>query len=215
MIIQNDILKNGLYTVSEAATYARLHYSTLHRWMEINEFKIMNGEKFITFLDFVQALAIREIRRQHNISLQKIREALNRAKDEYEITHPFAMNHATFLLGKDIHIKLKDESDLTQLTGKQSGQMVMRPIIEVYLHDLTFGESGLAIEYKPYNGILMNPLINFGEPILENAKLPAFDLWEAVQTEGSFEGAAEAYGISKEEVIIASKYIETLNLQAA
>ncbi|MCB9211592.1 MAG: MerR family transcriptional regulator [Ignavibacteriales bacterium] len=208
-------MTHGLYTVSEAATYSRLHYSTLHRWMEINEFKILNGEKFITFLDFIQALAIRDIRRQHNISLQKIREALNRAKEAYDITHPFAMNHTTFLLEKDIHIKLKNDSDLTQLTGKQPGQMTMKSIIEVYLQDLTFGASGLAIEYKPYTGITMNPLFNFGEPILEKTKLPAFVLWEAVQSEGSFENAANAYGISVDEVIIASKYIETLNLQAA
>ena len=114
----------------------------------MNDFHFLSGEKFITFVDFVQALAIRDIRRQHNVSLQKIREALNRAKEEYHITHPFAMNHRTFLLEKDIHITLHNDDDLTQLTCKKPGQMTMRPIIEVYLQDLTFSEDGLAVNYK-------------------------------------------------------------------
>jgi uncharacterized protein (DUF433 family) len=120
------------------------------------------------------------------------------------------------LLDKDIQIIVDDDDkDLTKLTGKNKGQMTMRPIIEVYLQDLTFNKEGLAKEYQPYEGIIMNPTINFGEPILKEAKVPAFVLWEAVQTEGSYESAALAYGVSKEEVLKASKYIETLNLQAA
>lgn len=216
MISTDDILlKSGLYTVSEAATYARLHYSTLHRWMEVNDFQILEGEKFVTFIDFIQALAIRDIRRRHNISLQKIREAIKRAQNNYGIEYPFARMHKSFLLDKDIYVDIDGENDLTKLSGKNDGQMAIRPIVEIYLRDLTFGSSGLAIEYKPLTGIIMNPQISFGEPVLEKTKIPALDLWEAVQTEGSFEAAAYAYGVELNEVETAIKYIETLNLQAA
>jgi uncharacterized protein (DUF433 family)/DNA-binding transcriptional MerR regulator len=210
-----NILKSGLYTLREAANYSRLHYKTLYRWAEISGIKILDDNKIMSFLDFIQALAIRDIRRQHNIPLQKIREALEIAKKKYNVDYPFAKEHTTYLFGKDIYISLEKEENPIQLSGKGEGQLAMRKIIELYMKDLCFGSTGFAIEYKPIQGIIMNPKFRFGEPLVERVKIPAIVLWEAFQSEGSLEAASEAYGVTIEDVYTASKYIETLDLKAA
>ena len=71
----------GLYTLPEAALYSRLHPAVLGRWLFGNKSggrvlspQIADDEqRAVTFLDFVQALAVRSIRQQHRLSLDKIR----------------------------------------------------------------------------------------------------------------------------------------------
>ena len=48
------------------------------------------GEKIVTFLDFVQALAIRRLRNEWHLPLQKIREGYYRAKKDFKLKYPFA-----------------------------------------------------------------------------------------------------------------------------
>lgn len=210
-----NILKSGLYSIQEASTYARLHYNTLSRWMEMNGVKVINDEKFISFLDLVQALAIRNIRRQHSIPLHKIRESVDNAKKKYGIEYPFARKHTTYLYGKDIYISLEENDDPTIISGRNTGQIAIRKIIELYLKDLSFNPDGWAITYEPMNGIILDPKFRFGEPIVKSVKIPAIALWEAVESEGSLEAAALTYGVSLEDVLLASKYIDSLDLKAA
>ena len=96
----------GLYTLGEAAKYARMQPVTLTRWFKGDDYCArvlpLEDAKIITFLDFVQALAIRNLRVIYKVKLQDIRDAVNRATDEFGITHPFAYKHTTFLFEKKI-----------------------------------------------------------------------------------------------------------------
>ena len=56
----------------------------------------------------------------------------------------------------------------------------------------------------------MNPEVRFGEPIVPSCGYRAHTLWEAANTEGSFESAAAAYGITVDEVEIGYKYYNDL-----
>jgi uncharacterized protein (DUF433 family) len=97
----------GLYTPAEAALYARVHNSLMNRWLFGDargnsvikpQIGVIDDEKIITFLDFVQTLAIRAIRQTRKVPLQKIREAIDQAKRLYRIDYPFAIKHTTYLL---------------------------------------------------------------------------------------------------------------------
>lgn len=99
----------GLYTVREAALYARLHPTVLNRWLFGNK-RVLHpqigsaGEKVVTFLDFVQALAVRAIRTQHKIALDKVRLAIEVAEKEFQVSFPLARRHTIYLLDRDIQI---------------------------------------------------------------------------------------------------------------
>src|SRR5208337_5526414 len=95
----------GLYTLGEVAKYARIHPITVSRWFKGDNYckKVFSLEdsKVITFLDFVQVLAVRNLRVHYRVKLQKIREAVDRASQEFGIDFPFARKHTTFLFDKD------------------------------------------------------------------------------------------------------------------
>ena len=74
--------------------------------------------RVVTFLDFVQALAIRAIRQHHHISLDKIRTAIDRAENEFKVQWPLARKHTIYLLGRDIQIVLEAGGHPVQVTGK-------------------------------------------------------------------------------------------------
>ena len=71
----NELLGKGIYTPEEAATYARLDTRLVNRWVYGNkqgervfhpEHKTQN-QKIISFLDFIQILAIRNLRLNYKV----------------------------------------------------------------------------------------------------------------------------------------------------
>ena len=216
----------GLYTPKEAALYARLNPTVLSRWLYGNKSgervltpQFEGEQRVVTFLDFVQALAIRAIRQQHHISLDKIRTAIDRAEKEFGVKWPLARKHMTYLLGRDIQIVPEAGGNPVQVTGRGSGQISLRPIVELHLRDLGWDAAGLATSYRAFSWdgreVLMDPSLHFGEPVIPTCDYSARSLWEAAETEGGIVAAAHAYGVETEDVEIACRYFDHLQLAHA
>lgn len=224
------LLGRGLYTPREAALYARIKTQTMKRWVFGNcqghaivraeSSEEMEGERIVTFLDFVQALAIRAITTAphgRRVSLQKIREAVETARERYDVEYPFAQEHNTYLFGSEILIELK-EGDFRSLTGERKDQLFLRPVVELYKKRISFGDDGYASEYCAWGSgdlrITMNPKVRFGEPLMPSG-YTAKTLWEGVAAEGSIEDAKRVYGVSTEEIELAYAYFDHLRGNAA
>jgi uncharacterized protein (DUF433 family) len=209
----------GLYTLRETARYARMHPQTVSRWFKGDDYCrkvfLLDNSKIITFLDFVQVLAVRNVRIQcPEVSLQKIRDALKCASDQFQISYPFARRHTTFVFEKEIWI-LPTDGILTQASGKMSGQKGMVPVIERFLKDISFdAATGLAEKFNAFergnNKISMNPQVRFGEPLLDGSGYTPLALFEAAKTEGSSAAAAKMYGVTQEQVEICIDYFDFL-----
>lgn len=225
---ENIASGGGLYLADEAAFYARIHPATMKRWLDggsagerVFQPAIEGGEEhFATFLDFVQALAIRNIRTKADlrISLQKIRAAVNFAA-ERGVTYPFAREHTTYWDGKDIHIRING-SDYTQATGKHIHQTSLTKIVEVYMLDLKFNSvTGLAESYTAFtwkdHDIVMNPEMHFGEPVVVSCGYTARTLSDACETEGGIKAGARAYGVNEVEAECAVRYFDFLRPKIA
>jgi uncharacterized protein (DUF433 family) len=223
--LAKDYLGVGMYTTAEAAMYARIAPQTMRRWLfgtsrDSAVFSPLRSDpehKTVAFLDLIQSLAIRAIREERAIPLQKIRQAIETAQS-LGVSFPFARKHKIFLLGEDIHIEgpafpQQEKGDLIQASGRQRRQYVMRPVVELYLDDLTFGRDGLATKYRVYESagvqIKMDPTIHFGEPLTPSG-YTAWTLWEACRAEGSPTAAAKAYGVPEIEVRVAFRYIDSI-----
>jgi hypothetical protein len=102
----------GIYAPEEAAQYARISQQTMSRWIwgdakgdaVIKAELSSRGEKekLVTFLDFVQALAIRSVRisTRTKFPLQKIRQARINATEKYSLDFPLAARgHRIFIFG--------------------------------------------------------------------------------------------------------------------
>ncbi|MHB1421906.1 MAG: hypothetical protein ACYC3I_01670 [Gemmataceae bacterium] len=215
-----NLLGVGLYTPEEASLYARVSRRMLRRWLygaKASQPVIRpqladeQEQELVTFLDLVQTMAVRAVRLTHRVSLQKIREAIDKAENEYGLPYPFARKHTTYLFGTEVIIKL-GEDEYVQTTGKGARNRLITKVVELYIEDLGFNPEGLADAYRAFvwgdYEVKMNPHVRFGEPLVTSCGYGARALWEAVQAEGSFEAAAKAYGVKTEEVETACRYFD-------
>src|SRR6185437_6003561 len=149
----SSLLGIGIYTASEAATYARVPTAKLTRWVlgtsrsrpaiRAQLSPESNAERWITFLDFVQSLAIRDIRIAFpRLHLDKIRETIEMAKSKFGIDYPFARKHTTFLRGDDLVLDI-EKIGIVESTGPHKSQLNMRKVVERYLVDLSYDAAGL------------------------------------------------------------------------
>lgn len=222
--VAENVLGIGLYSVEEAALYARMSRKLAHRWL----FGSSNGEaaikpelidgKFISFLDFVQMMAIREIRqkKKEQIQLDQIRQLLAVAKEQ-GITHPFARKGIAFRWHNELGLQLPD-GRLIEASGKHRGSGYLKEIVVLYKDDLGYDAEGLANLYHAWRWegcvVDMNPRIRFGEPIVTSCGYSAQALFEAATDEGSVEAAARAYGVEKKEIEAACRYFDMLQGKA-
>jgi uncharacterized protein (DUF433 family) len=239
------LLGKGLYTPAEAARYARVPTQLLTRWIHGNkqgspvvESEVTaSHEKIVTFLDFVQALAIRRIRRERpQISLNKIRQAYVVASKEFNVKYPFALESTHIgLFGPQDKPELQEiwlcvgkseEGTLKyfQLTGKKRKNQLIGEVVRTYTSRLVFDDiTKLATRYFAFppitpgdsvsantQRVIMEPDIRFGEPYIASCGYTAQTLFDAYQAEGSVERAAELSGVTREEVILAIEYIDYL-----
>lgn len=229
--IENE---TGLYTIPEVAMYAKMPLATLRYWTlgdnkghgPLRKPKIGAGKKrFLTFLDFQEAVVVRFFREEEKVPFWKIREAVQRAKREYDVEYPFAYKlHETSYDGKDFHIYLPDEINPVQLTGKGAKQRSFGQIVAPYMKKFQFNEHDLPISYLAYQydtvkagkpiQITMNPSFYFGQPIVGDTGYRALTLWRAYLAEGDIERVIRYYRVSPEHVRAATDYCEYLGIAA-
>lgn len=209
-----SLLGKGIFTLSEAALYARLSTKVLSRWLFGNRQGpavlsplVRSEEKLVGFLDFVQTLAIREILLQKKVPLANFRQAIRIAKKQFDLDYPFAREHATYLRGNELVIRPPGNGSI-EASGKHAGQRMVR-FVEKYVENLGFDKNGLADLYRIYRHraivIPMRPEIRFGEPLLPSG-YSAGALWDAIRSEGGIENAGKAFGVPREEVETAYRY---------
>lgn len=184
-------------------------------------------ERIVTFLDLVQALAVRAVRQRYGLPLQRIRQGVDEARHRYGLDYPLARQHRIYLYSDQqkqgqghMLIRMGDdalcpEDWYVQLTGRDRGNLMLKQVVEMFLDDLTFDpETGLAKQYRPMRGddvaVLIDPHRRFGEPVMEPSGYTAEALWHATNTEGGIEEAAVAYGVSVAEIALANRYYDHL-----
>ncbi|HUY34343.1 MAG TPA: hypothetical protein VMV69_16475 [Pirellulales bacterium] len=121
----------GIYSPAEAALYARERTGTINRWLfgtpknaPVVSNQLATEEKVVTFLDFIQILAIADIRKQFDVPLQTIRQAVDKAKERYRVAFPFALRHKTYLFERAERVKKNKESKetATEEAGGEGGR---------------------------------------------------------------------------------------------
>lgn len=215
----------GIYTPGEVALFAKLHRTTVQRWFFSNHMgqavmrpSSSREERTLSFLDLVQAMAVRDIRRVHKVPLPKIREAVQRAEADYQLSHIFARPHCSVLFEGDIFIYPKGEASPVQVSGKRPHQVALRPIVEAFQRDLSFDENGLARLFTAFRfadeSVVMDPAVRFGEPCVTSCGYSARTLYDAVLSEGGVTEAARAFDVPEAAVDVALRYYESLALAA-
>lgn len=176
------------------------------------------SERVLSFLEFVEALAVRTLRRDYNIPLPKIRDAVTRAERDYGMKHIFARRHRTVLFAREIFIYPDGQESPVQVSGRNPNQVGIRPVIEPHQRDLSFDDQGLTRLYRAFVygacSVIMDPTVRFGEPYVESCGYTAKTLRDAVHSEGGVPEAAKAFGVAEDEVEVAYRYFDSLEFAA-
>ncbi len=230
MILADNYLGNGLFTLPEAASYARIKQETLIRWMFgkhsfIKPLYGRGGGNYIGFLDFIQAIMIKKLRSKYNVPVRKFREAIRLASENYGMEYPFATRHSSFYDTRLQQLVLcppgseKDaELQYVQASGKQQSQTLVQCKV-IYEEFFEYGENELVNVYRPFVykniPITHRPEYRFGEPMLPSG-YTALNIANAIRIEGSDEAVANLYKLPLVEVEAAHNYrVEYLETNAA
>jgi uncharacterized protein (DUF433 family) len=209
------IIGHGVYSVSEAARYARLKISSVERWVFgyrdypriVNpDFPKMNGDRAISFLGLVE-LCLMSRFKSHGLGAAKFREAADRLTEERGVLHPFAFQYLR-TDGQDFFIESAD--DYLQLTGKQRDNMVWREIVEPFFREVDFEETYARRWYPPECGkqVVLDPMVKFGDPVIAGTRIPTANIVEQVAAGDSPALIASAYDLSIRQVNAARRFEE-------
>jgi hypothetical protein len=217
--LNGDWQKLGVYLPEHAAGILGIRSDMVQRWLYgdnlgdpalFPQFPAHEG-RLLTFIDLVQAMAIRDIRRK-KVSLQKIRATVEAAQ-RHNVMYPFARSHTTYVFTDDIVLRLND-GRLIQVTGKYKQQDLMEPVVQDYLDDIGFDVDGLASSYVPirsgFRKVILTPTINYGAPTVLPCSYTVETLLNAVDAEGGVPEAAEICDVNEEDVHLAVRYEKSL-----
>jgi uncharacterized protein (DUF433 family) len=180
-----DPRKVPRYAVGEAALYLRLPRATLKTWVHgrldqngrqaeaVIKLPVSSG--LLSFQNLVEAHVLGAIRRQHGVSLQRVRKALRFVQRKIQQPHPLI----TVKFQTDgVDLFVKELGRLINASG--AGQTEIDEAIRKSLARIDRDEEGVASRLFPFvrgtdgepKVILMDPKLSFGKPVIVETGIP-------------------------------------------
>lgn len=205
------------YPAAEAGRLVGLHPRRVRRWHAGYRYRYGKGihrqkpvlgatkqlpSSHLSFLQLIELLFIKQFL-DHGLSLQRIRRALDEAKEILGTVH--VAHHVFFADGADVFLRVQDEGDaiLHLLSG---GQWAIAPVIEDLAKQIDFSDAPNQYArrwYPPgYGGtIVVDPAVSFGSPSLVGRRVSTADIYDLfVAEDGNYRALRDWWGISKKEV---------------
>jgi uncharacterized protein (DUF433 family) len=231
-----DLLGRGLYTIPEASRLLGCPSGTVRRWVQGYGFPLsrwarshkpwlfepalprIKGETTLTFLDLVQLRVVQGFRGA-GVPLQRIRTAAVTAADIFETSHPLASERFK-TDGRDIFAHALDRgADLGLVKLSAAAQKAFPQMVEESLREISYAtETKLAERWYVAGrdgGIVIDPRIAFGAPVIERVNVPTRVVWEQAQSEPEPDALARWFDLDLAQVRSALKYEERLLARAA
>lgn len=202
----------GIYELRNAGRYLYItapqrlpHYTTIHRWVRTGlpseEAKALpKRELFINFQDLVSLRMIISLRIA-GFSLQHVRRVHEYLQGITGLRRPFALKDL-WISKTDIFIQMEGFLSATKRGQyamefvKDWLQRIRRPDIGDL--DLTFVKSDggeIASTWVPQPYIVLNPLVQFGAPCLQDTRIPTLAIWSMFKGGDTQESIAKGYNV--------------------
>jgi len=206
------------YGLAEAAKYLGIPPSTLRSWTVGQSYRVRGekrsfrpvlqlpkaGASQLSFMNLVEAHVLDALRRQHALSLQKIRTALRFLVKLYPSPHPLA-DHSFETDGVNLFVEKYGEL----INASRNGQMEIERMIRDYLRRVERDERGMASRLYPFTRslphespriVVIDPRVAFGRPVLAGTNIPAGIIAERFKAGDSVTDLAGDYDRPLEEI---------------
>jgi uncharacterized protein (DUF433 family) len=215
---EKDIREFPTYGVAEVAHYVQIPHTTLRSWVVGRHYPTGNSTRFLeplitlpdpnrslfSFMNVVEVHVLDAIRRQHQIRLAKIRQALRYLRRHFPPRHPLAdQKFAT----DGLDLFLQRYGQLINIS--QSGQLAMRSLLEAHLQRIERDPQGIAIRLYPFTSkrlpdetrlVVIDPYMSFGRPALTSSGIATVMIAERYKAGESVDEIADDYGHDRLEI---------------
>lgn len=210
------MLEAPAYRVPEAALYLGIPAATLRYWVKGARYRTRRGARtaaplirtpepgVLSFLNLVEAHVLDGLRREHHISLQHVRRALDYVVDRFPARHPLAeQSFATD--GVDLFVERY--GSLVNISA--GGQTALREVLRAHLKRIERDDSGYPIRLFPYTrrttldeprAVAIDPRVQFGRPVLAGTGIPTEVIAERFKAGESLDDLARDYGRTADEI---------------
>ena len=202
-------VSGGFYTVAEAARLLGMdNGQRIVRWLTprgtgddaivVRDYLKVGREHELSFLDLMEVRFVDHFRRQ-NISLQSLRVAARNAREELQISHPFAAESVKFQTDRQrVFLETAKETGDPRLLDLMTRNFVIYEAMERSLErSLTFDVCGLARLWRPAPdvapNVMVSPAYAFGRPVVSRRHVPTATLFDAWKAEGGDEVAVSRW----------------------
>ena len=214
------MIGRGVYTVSEAASYAGIPVQTARSWflgrsdgggkgpIFNSEYERVNGHYELGFLNLIEAHVARRFR-EEGVKNSVIRRAHEILKRELDLPHPFARaDLATD--GKSVIMEKGDE-DLIDVISRQHFFPKMK------LGKIAYSElTKLAESWNIADGVVIASAVNFGKPVVKGTGVSTRLVADQyVANRRNAELVARMFRVDSNDVVLAFEFERGLGRVAA
>ena len=206
-----DRRKMPAYSVAEAAHYLGVPASTVRYWAAgragvskpVIEAAALHPI-VLSFLNLVELHVLGAIRREHEVSLPKVRTAVQYLKKYYRSPHPL-WSHQLATDGLDLFVERYGR--LVNIS--RAGQLAMRAVLETSLKRIERDTAGIPIKLYPFTRsdihhapklVVIDPRLSFGRPVIAGTGLATDVIAERYKAGDSMDDLARDYGRERAEI---------------
>ena len=155
-------------------------------------------------MNLVEVHVLNAIRREHHISLDKVRTAVQYMRQQFGSEHPLA-EYRFETNGIDLFVQRYGEL----INTTRAGQMAMRELLAMSLRRIEWDETGLAARLFPFTrkpvpdapkSVVIDPEMSFGRPVLYGTGIPTAVIAERYKAGDSIEHLAADYSRQPDEI---------------
>jgi uncharacterized protein (DUF433 family) len=134
-----------------------------------------------SFSDLVSLFVVRELLRK-GVAPRKIRIAEAWMREELRIDRPFVSEE---IKTDGVEVFFRDEVIPDQIeAASREGQQTMREMIRDKLASVHYTD-GRAASWAPMAGVVLDPRVQFGEPVVEGTRIPTSTVASVARTLGA------------------------------
>lgn len=211
-----SILNAPAYRIAEAAQYLGIPAATLRYWVAGARYRTKAGRRvarplirtpepgILSFQNLVEAHVLDGLRREHEISLQALRRALDYVAKRLHSTHP--LTDCDFETdGVDLFVDRYG----ALIDVSADGQMAMREVLRAHLRRVERDAAGLPVRLYPYTRkrlvdeprvVVIDPRVQFGRPVLVGTGIPTEVIADRFKAGESLHDLAHDYGRTADEI---------------
>jgi uncharacterized protein (DUF433 family) len=209
------ILGQGVYTFAEAAKLAGLRPARVREWFRggakgaarkpifLGDYEPVDGDYALSFHDLIDVLVAGQLR-EHGVSLRTLRLVCERLKLDLGTRHPFCRKELA-TDGKIVFLHAIDGGAREELSEVLTRRRVFPRILAPSLKKIDYDQAtNLARRWRIADGVVVDPAIGFGKPIVERSGITTYVLARAYHAnQKDAERVADWYGIDAGQVLSA------------